>query len=100
LYETQAFNHILCCNEIAGAAFHLKTDDAIADSGATQFFVMEGTPVVDKRKTTHPLKVSFADGHQVISIHMCDIHIKGLLVVLTVHIIPDLSIAHLLAYVC
>jgi hypothetical protein len=44
---------------------------------------------------TQPLKVSLADGWQVMSTHMCDIHIKGLPVVLTGHIIPDLSITSL-----
>jgi hypothetical protein len=41
----------------------------------------------------NPLKVLLADGRQVTLSHMCDIHIKGLPVMLTGHIIPDLSIA-------
>jgi hypothetical protein len=77
---------------MAGAAFRLTTDNAIADSGATQFFVMDGTPILNKRLTTRPLGVSLANGHQVMSTHMCDIRIDGLLFVLTGHIIPDLSI--------
>ena len=35
---------------------------AIADSGATQIFIMEGTPVKNKRPTRSPLKVALADG--------------------------------------
>ena len=35
---------------------------AIADSGATQFFIMEGTPVKNKCPTRSPLKVALADG--------------------------------------
>jgi hypothetical protein len=65
---------------------------AIADSGASQIFVMEGANVINKRRTTRPLKVN---GWQVMSTHMWDIHINGLLFVLTGHIIPDLSIATL-----
>ncbi len=61
----------------------------------TQIFLIEGTPVVNKRATTRPLKVSLADGRQVMSTHMCNIHIYGLPFVLTGHIIPDLSIASL-----
>ena len=66
---------------------------SIADSGATQIFVMDGTPVVNRRPTTRPLKVTLADGRLVTSTHMCDITIKGLPAILTGHIIPDLSIA-------
>ncbi len=53
---------------------------------------MDGTPMVNKQPTTRPLKVSLANGRQVMSTHMCDIHIKGLQFVLTGHIILDLSI--------
>jgi hypothetical protein len=91
-YKARAIEHIIK-NEIAGGAFRLTMDNAIADSGATQIFVMDGTPVVNKRPATRPLKVLLADGRQVMSTHMCDIRINGLLVVLTGHIIPDLSIA-------
>jgi hypothetical protein len=81
-------------NKFAGA-LPLKTGNAIADSGAMQIFVMEGTPVINNRATTNPLTVLLADGRQVLSTHMCDIHIKGLPFPLTGHIIPNLSIASL-----
>jgi hypothetical protein len=93
-YKPRALDHILAKN-FAGAAFRLHTKDAIVDSGVTQIFVMEGTPVINKRVTTRPLKVTLADGHQVMSTHMCDIIIKGLPFMLTGYIIPDLSIASL-----
>jgi hypothetical protein len=54
------------------------TGNAIADSGATQIFVMENTPVINKRVTANPLIVSLVDGHQVSSTYMCNIHIEGL----------------------
>jgi hypothetical protein len=79
----------------AGAVFKLKPNNAIADLGATQIFVMDGTPVINKRCTTCPLKVSLANGHKVTSTHMCDIKISGLPVTLTGHIIPELSVASL-----
>jgi hypothetical protein len=73
----------------------LKTGNAIADAGAMQIFVMEGTPVINKRPTTNPLTVLLEDDRQVSLTHMCNIHIKGLPFLLTGHIIPDLSIASL-----
>ena len=91
-YRTRALEHLLR-QEVAGGIFQLPTKHAIADSGTTQIFVMEGTPVRNKRPTTWPLKVALADGRIVTSTHMCDITIDGLPVMLTGHIIPDLSIA-------
>jgi hypothetical protein len=60
-----------------------------------RFFVMEGAGIIKKRRTTRPLKVTLADGWQVVSTHMCDINIDGLPFFLMGHIIPDLSIASL-----
>ena len=40
----------------AYAAMTIASNEAIADSGATQIFVMDGIPVHNKRKTTCPLK--------------------------------------------
>ncbi len=57
---------------------------AIADSGATQIFIMEGTPVKNKRPTRCPLKVALADGQKVMSTHVCDVDIPGLPVTLVV----------------
>ena len=68
---------------------------AIADSGATQIFIMEGTPVKNKRPTRSPVKVALADGRTVMSTHVCDVGIPGLPMTLVGHIIPDLSIASL-----
>ena len=73
----------------------ITPNEAIADSGATQIFVMEGTPVLNKRITTCPLKVALADGRHVMSTHMCDIILPGLPTTLVGHIIPELSIASL-----
>jgi len=81
--------------EFAQAAMPASTQVAIADSGATQIFIMEGTPVKNKRPTDRPLKVALADGRRVMSTHICDVDIPGLPVVLTGHIIPELSIASL-----
>jgi hypothetical protein len=77
------------------AVFTIAPNDAIADSGATQIFVMEGTPVLNKRITTCPLSVTLADGCRVMSTHMCDIVLPGLSTTLVGHIVPELSIASL-----
>ena len=94
-FKALALKHLVKTENAGFAGLRLDTYDAIADSGATQIFVMEGTPVVNKRPTTHPLKVALADGRIVMSTHMCDIKIDGLPTVLTGHVIPDLSIASL-----
>jgi hypothetical protein len=82
-------------SKLAYAAMTIASTEAIADSGATQIFVMDGIPVHNKRKTTCPLKVALADGRQVTSTHMCDIIIPGLPTMLVGHIVPELSIASL-----
>jgi len=94
-HKAQALTHIVQTKNAGFAGLRLDRNDAITDSGATQIFVMDGTLVVNKLLTTHPLKVALADGRIVLSTHMCDIKIDGLPTVLTGHIIPDLSIASL-----
>ena len=62
----------------AYAAMTITSNEAIADLGATQIFIMDGTPVHNKQKTMCLLKVALADGRRVMSTHMCDIIIPGL----------------------
>jgi hypothetical protein len=83
----------------ACAAFPLKMKDTITDLGTAQIFIMEGTPVVNKQPTTCLLGVSLADGSHVTLTHICNVHINGLPVVLTGHIILELSIASLVGIV-
>ena len=80
----------------AYAGMTIASNEAIADSGATQIYVMDGIPVHNRRKTTCPLKVALADRWRVMSTHMCDIIIPGLPTILVGHIVPELSIASLL----
>jgi hypothetical protein len=91
-YCTCALKHIVH-QELARGVFQLLTKHAITNSGATQIFVMERTPIINKWLTMQPLQVALADGCLVMSTHMWDIQIDGLPVTLTGHIIPDLSIA-------
>ena len=77
-------------------AIAIKTDQAIADTGATSIFIMEGTPVNNLRPSSQPLTINLPDGSRVKSTHMCDITIPGLPVTLTGHIVPKLTIASLI----
>ncbi len=86
-YKARALSALLQNEEFAGAMFWLNTAAAIADSSATQIFVMEGTNLINKHCTTRPLKVTLADRWQIVSTHMCDIHIDGLPFVLMGHIV-------------
>jgi hypothetical protein len=44
---------MLSSPSFAGASFQLPTKDAIADLGATQIFVMEEMPVLNKSQHAH-----------------------------------------------
>ncbi len=65
LFRSCALGHPFNSNNFAGVMLPLKTGNAIADSGRMQIFVMEGTPVINKRNTKNPLSVSLANGRQV-----------------------------------
>jgi hypothetical protein len=91
LFKSLALRHFPTSRNYACASFTLKTNDPIYHSRATQVFVMAGTPVINKRITTNPLKVSLADGQQVTSTHMRDKCLNGLPFPIMGHIIPELS---------
>jgi hypothetical protein len=74
----------------------IKTNQAIADTGAMSIFIMEGTPVNNLRPLSQPLTINLPDVSRVKSTHMCDIPIPGLPVILTEHIVPKLTIASLI----
>jgi hypothetical protein len=69
---------------------------AIADTGATSIFIMEGVQVANKCITVKPLMINLPDGKKVMSMHICDINIPGLPTALIGHIIPSLAIASLI----
>jgi hypothetical protein len=77
-------------------ALTITTNQAIADTGATSIFIMEGADVDNKRPATVPLTNNLPDGKWVQSPHVCDIQIPGLPTVLTGHIVPSLRIASLI----
>ena len=72
-----------------GAPGHKRLQEithAIVDTGATAIFIMEGTPVDNKRIATKPLTINLPDGTTIKSTHCCDITIPGLPTVLMGHI--------------
>ena len=73
----------------------IATSEAIADTGATSIFIMEGMDVRNKRPATKPLTINLPDGRQIKSTHICDVDIPGLPTTLTGHIVPHLAIASL-----
>jgi hypothetical protein len=77
-------------------AITIATTHAIADTGATSIFIMDGVDVVNKRPADTPLTINLPDGRKVKSSHVCDIAIPGLLKVLTGHVVPHLAIASLM----
>ena len=77
-------------------AMSIATNQAIADTGATSIFIMDGVDVVNKRPATTPLIINLPDGRKVHSSHVCDITIPGLPQVLTGHVVPHLAIASLM----
>jgi hypothetical protein len=76
-------------------AIRIASTHAIADTGATSIFIMDGIDVVNKRITNNPLTINMPDGRKVKSTHLCDITIPGLPMILMGHIVPHLAIASL-----
>jgi hypothetical protein len=77
-------------------AISIATTHAIADTGATSIFIMDGVDVVNKRPATSPLTINLPDGRKVKSLHVCDITIPALPQVLKGHVVPHLAIASLI----
>ncbi len=73
-------------------AMTIATSEAIADTGATSIFIMDGADVKNKRPALKPLTINLPDGRQLKSTHICDIDIPGLPTTLTGHIVPNLAI--------
>jgi hypothetical protein len=68
---------------------------AVANTGATSLFVMEGLKMSNVQIATNPLSIYLPDGAIIKSMHMCDIIIPGLPTVLTGHIVQGLTMTSL-----
>jgi hypothetical protein len=73
----------------------IATHQAIADTGATSIFIMDGVNVVNKCLATKALTINMPDGQKVTSTHVCNITIPGLPLTLMWHIVPHLAVATL-----
>jgi hypothetical protein len=74
----------------------ITTHMAIANTGATSIFIMEGTDMANRQVAQKPLTINLPNGNKVMSTHIYDINIQGLSTVLTEHIVPSLAIASLM----
>ncbi len=81
-------------------AITIATNQAIADTGATSIFIMDGVEVDNKRLTKKPLIINLSDGRKVKSTHECNINIPGLPCTLTGHIVTTLAVASLIGISC
>jgi hypothetical protein len=77
-------------------AITIETTQAIADTGATLTFIMDGIDVVNKRPTNKPLFIKMPDERQMESTHICDITLPRLPTILMGHIVPHLAVALLI----
>jgi hypothetical protein len=68
---------------------------AVADTGATSFFLTKGAPSSNKRIATNPISLTLPDRRKFMSTHVCNVNIPGLPTVLTRHILPDMTTASL-----
>jgi hypothetical protein len=66
---------------------------AVADTGATSFFLTKDAPCQNKRQATNLITITLPDGLKIVPTHICDITIPGLPTVLTGHIMPDMTTA-------
>ncbi len=76
-------------------AITIDAQQAIADTGATSIFIMEGVEVDNKRVASHPITISLPDGRKVKSTHVCDFIVPGLPTPLIGHVVPGLAVASL-----
>jgi hypothetical protein len=68
---------------------------AVANTGATSLFLTKGAPCQNKPHALNPVIVFLPDGRKIESMHLCDVMIPSLPIVLTGHIMPDMTTASL-----
>jgi hypothetical protein len=78
-------------------AITIDSQQAIADTGATSIFIMDGVDVDNKRIATTPITINLPDGRKVLSSHVCDFIIPGLPSRLVGHVVPGLAVASLVS---
>jgi hypothetical protein len=71
-------------------AMMIKPTHAVADTGATSVFVMEGTPCKNLRLAENPITFSLPGRTKVTLMHICNIRIPGLPFMLLGHMVPEM----------
>ena len=95
-------NHLSNLPETSLSFFPTKMKEdvqyAIPDSGATGHFLVQGAPVVNKKLTSSPLKITLPNGNMIQSTHTCNLDIPWLQNMVTeAHIVPVLSHSYLIS---
>ncbi len=74
----------------------IATTQAIANTGTTFIFRMEGEYVDSKHIAENPLTINLPAGKKVQATHICDINVPGMPTMLTGHIVSSLIVALLI----
>ncbi len=77
-------------------AITIATHQAIAATGGTSIFIMDGINVVNKHLGTKAFTINMPDRRKVTSTHACSIAIPGFPLTLTGHIVLHLAVAFLM----
>jgi hypothetical protein len=77
------------CLSKQAQAIMIEPNHAVANTGATSVFVLEGTPCRNKRLAKNPITILLPDGKKVTLTHICNITMPGLPFTLVGHIVPD-----------
>ena len=82
------------------AQLNIAKNMAVADAGATDHFVLLGTPVTNIKVARHPLKINLPDGDCLTSTHTCTLDIPWIPNdTKEAHIIPRLAHASLISII-
>jgi hypothetical protein len=73
----------------------VKPSLADANTGATLLFLTKGAPCQNKRCAINPVIITLPNGRKIKSTHLCNVMIPGLPILLTGHIMPDITTASL-----
>jgi hypothetical protein len=73
----------------------VKPSLVVADIGATLLLLTKGAPCQNKRRAINPVIFTLPDKRKIKSMHVCNVVIPGLPMVLTGHIMHDMTTASL-----
>ena len=62
----------------SASVIQIPKQEAISDTGATENFVLPGTPVKNVQPARKPISVNIPDGSKIRSTHICNLDIAGI----------------------